>query len=163
MDTQEQRGTSSPARSPSCHVAADPPAASPGASMGGIHLTSLELALVAQFNLEMAEAYDEVAEDPQVSLDTRRRARAAAYHRRDRARLLQAEAQRLRAYPTSVGGHSTEKQPPYAGPERRERERRMRDRRASGSLRTPALAHADRRSVADRRQRERRDQTTRSG
>jgi hypothetical protein len=93
----------------------------------------------------MAEAYDEAAEDPQVSLETRRRAQEAAYHRRDRARLLQTEAQRLGAYPTSVGGHSTQKQPPYAGSERRERERRMRDRRASGSLHTPALAHADRR------------------
>jgi hypothetical protein len=160
MGTQEQSGAPNPERPRSCRSAADPPDARSGTSSAPIHLSSIELALIAQFNLEMAESYDEVADDPELSVETRQRARESASWRRGRARLFHSEARRLGANPTSVTGQSTEDQPPpYAGPERRKRERRIRERRSSPQLKTAGLGHPDRRTDRDRREQDRRSQT----
>ena len=43
-----------------------------------MRLNSLELALLAEFNLEMAAAYDEVAKDPAAGPETRATARDSA-------------------------------------------------------------------------------------
>src|SRR5689334_8908012 len=113
----------------------DPPGP-PSPTISSVLLSSIELALLANFNLEMADSYDEVADDPKLRRETRGNASESASCYRARAESFQLEAQRLSAYPTFV----TE-QPPepgrarYTGPERRKRERRTRDRRGSQSSR----------------------------
>lgn len=132
---------------------------SPAPTATAMHLNSLELALLAQFNLEMAAAYDEVAEDHKCGLVTRHTARESASRRRQRARMLESEAQRLAAYPTSVPEQTPYEQPmPYAGPERRKGERRRRERRRPVPSSTRSLGIAERRANRDRRRRERRAQ-----
>jgi len=157
MEPEKPAGgkNSEPSRPPK--PAARAPNASSSASTAAVGLTSIELALVARFNLEMADAYDEVAEDPRLRSETRQTARASASERRERARLLESHAQLLGAYPTSVPAQVIhELASSYTGPERRKRDRRIRDRRAPGSRAPTALGHADRRTSPDRRQRERR-------
>jgi hypothetical protein len=132
---------------------------SPGRRISATQLSSIELGLLARFNLEMAEAYDEVAEDPKVRAETRESAQDSASRWRERARLFQFEAQRSGACPRSRGEVPTEERPPlHPGPERRKRERRIRDRRVRDLLPPGALGHAERRLCRDRRQRERRGQ-----
>jgi hypothetical protein len=121
-----------------------------------LQLSSLELALVADFNLEMAAAYDEVAEDPTVRPKTRAAAREAAIGRRERAQLFQAEAHCLGRQPMSMPEQLTPTRPGhYAGPERRRQERRIRERRAG--WRSPeTFGRPDRRVNPDLRERGRR-------
>jgi hypothetical protein len=117
-----------------------------------IRLTSLELALVAKFNFEMAASYDEVAENPGTRAETRDGARESASRRRERARLFELEARRLGAYPTEPCEGSTQMPPArYAGPERRTGERR--DRRPSSSA---PVGRSERRVNRDRRRGQRR-------
>lgn len=112
---------------------AEPPQPS-SPTTSSLHLTSIEVALLAKFNLEMAESYDEVADDPKLRRETRRNACESASCYRERAELFQLEAQRLSAYPTFRTGQPVEpSHARYAGPERRKRERRSRDRRGSQS------------------------------
>src|SRR5437660_10029423 len=94
--------------------------ASSGPSGAAMDLSSLELALLAEFNLEMAAAHDEVADDPMAELATRESARQSASRSRQRAWRFQVEAQRLGAYPMSMPEQVTPEQPlPHTGPERR--------------------------------------------
>jgi hypothetical protein len=126
-------------------------------SVAEMQLTSLELALVAEFNLEMAAGYDEVAEDPASAAESREAARAAADRQRERAWLFQVEAQRRRASPmTTRGGFTATAPTRYEGPERRTRERREGERRSGQSLLSARPGQGDRRVNPDRRQRERR-------
>lgn len=112
---------------------ADPPRPS-SPTISSVHPSSIELALLANFNLEMADSYDEVAEDPKLRRETRRNASESASCYRARAELLQLEAQRLTAYPPFLAEQPAEpRQTRYTGPERRKRERRSRDRRGSQS------------------------------
>ena len=124
-----------------------------------LRLSSLELGLVAQFNREMADAYDEVGDDPDVGGHTRAAARESALLHRARAEAFDSEAQRLGACRSIVADPRLEEATwSYAGPERRERERRVSRRRDPWA--TPSLGPgiADRRITPDRRQRERRGQ-----
>jgi hypothetical protein len=122
-----------------------------------IYLNSLELALLAMFNNEMAEACDEEAEDPELRPETRETVRDSAARYRERARSLQSAAQMVGTHPASVTVELTPEQPVlYAGPERRKGERRIRERRGPRSLAPGELGHAERRINPDRRQRERR-------
>jgi hypothetical protein len=117
-----------------------------------VHFTSIELALLAKYNLEMADSYDEVAEDPELRVETRHTARESASRHRERAEVFQSEAQRFGAYPNSVTERTTQEQPSsYSGPERRNQERRIRDRRGPQSLAPGDVDFADRRSNHDRR------------
>jgi hypothetical protein len=140
---------------------AQSPAGSPQPSscptISAVDLSSIELGLLASFNLEMADSYNEVEADPKLSLETRQAARESASRHRERAQLFQFEAQRLCAYPTLPTGQPTDPHGPrYAGPERRKRERRTRDRRGSQPSLPGASQFVDRRANRDRRQRERR-------
>lgn len=101
-------------------------------TISSVHPSSIELALLANFNLEMADSYDEVAEDPKLRRQTRRDASESASCYRARAEILQLEALRLTAYPPFLTEQPAEpRQTRYTGPERRKRERRSRDRRGS--------------------------------
>jgi hypothetical protein len=130
-------------------------------TVAAMKLTSIELAVVAELNLEIASGYDEVAEDPKQQSQTRRRARDSAFRRRLRARLLHLEAQRLGAQPTLSDEQLPHEQgPPYSGPERRKYERRSGERR--GRLAAPSTSgDVDRRVNRDRRRAERRRQGSR--
>ena len=139
--------------------AARSPHAAPDRGVAALYLNSLELALLAKFNLEMAEAYDEAAEDPELRPETRETVHASAARQRERAQLLESEAQRLGNEPASAIGQTIEEQPVrYAGPERRKRDRRLRERRRTETVPPGGLGHAERRIIPDRRQRERRGQ-----
>jgi hypothetical protein len=124
--------------------------------VAAIKLGSVELAVVAELNLELARAYDEVADDATQQSETRQQARARAFRRRVRAGLLHLEAQRLRARASLPDGLLThESNSPYSGPERRKQERRFAERR--GHLAAPATWRgADRRANRDRRRHDRR-------
>jgi hypothetical protein len=159
MDREKRHARRDANTSPSSKPAGRHPNAAPGQGVAALDLTSVELALLAKFNLEMAEAYDEAAEEPELRPETREAVVGSAVLRRERARLLHSEAQRLGAYAASVTGQPTqERRVRYGGPERRERERRVRERRRPQSLPLGALNHADRRIHPDRRGRERRGQ-----
>lgn len=116
-------------------------------------LSSIELALIAELNLEMARAYEEVARDDRERLESRSAADRRQYLLRERARMLRLEARRASAEPPlamwlEVG---------YAGPERRRAERRTGERRvhSPGTADRPAAGY-DRRINPDRRRAERR-------
>jgi hypothetical protein len=96
-------------------------------------LSSIEVALLATFNLEMADSYDEIADDPKLRRETRRNAGESASCYRARAELFQLEAQRLSAYPTILAEQPAQARAArYTGPERRKRERRTLDLRGAG-------------------------------
>jgi hypothetical protein len=91
-------------------------------------LSSIELALLAELNLQMAHAYDEAAEDAHNSVEARQDARARGSRLRERARRFQEEARRSsdEAALTTAGAV-------YTGPERRRGDRRTSERRARRS------------------------------
>jgi hypothetical protein len=129
--------------------------------MQSISLNSMEIALAAEFDLEMAHAYDEIADDATQSADARRTAQETAALWRERARLCRLEAQRLTAAPmVPDAGSMSESGPAYTGPERRHRERRSGERRVNGLAAPvrlgPAIWGRDRRVNPDRRRGERR-------
>jgi hypothetical protein len=113
-------------------------------------LSSIELALIEELNLEMARACDEVAEDARNPRETREAARERGSRLRKRARMFHLEARRLAAEPAL-------KAEPYAGPERRHGDRRTTDRRERGPTPPAHLpAGHERRINPDRRREERR-------
>ena len=59
---------------------------SPGSTEAAVHLNSLEVALLAQFNLEMAAVYDEVAGDLASALSRAEPVRESASRREDEPR-----------------------------------------------------------------------------
>ena len=124
----------------------DPPAAPPAG------LNSIELALIAEYNLEMARANEAVADDATKRLETRRRASDAATAWRHRAQLFQVEAMRQSAQPILPG----EPARAYAGPERRRQMRRSQTRRADPASGRAGRGRGDRRAGPERRTRDRR-------
>lgn len=132
--------------------------ASDARTVAAVELSSIELALLAELNLEMARAHEQVVEDSAQRLDTRRTAGALAAERRERARLLQKAAQTAAAAApaSSCDEKSThERRSVYVGPERRTRARRRKEPRARAAGDRHVLA-SDRRAIPDRRRRERR-------
>lgn len=121
-----------------------------------ISLNSIELALIAELNLEQARAHDAVANDPDTRTDIRLAAARAAGQWRVRASLLQRQAQlqssqpMLSGYETMHNGLSVD----YTGPERRARTRRKRTRRATAMHAGPGRRDPD--SRGDRRRGDRR-------
>lgn len=120
-------------------------------------LNAIELALIAELNLERARAHDEVANDHTQRPATRRSASVEAAAWRERARLFQLQARRESARPVvpdSTGPPAT----PYIGPERRRQARRTVTRRAAPAEpgQRDRRISTDRRAGADRRQGDRR-------
>jgi hypothetical protein len=122
-----------------------------------ISLNAIELALIAELNLEMASASEEVANDPAKRLGTRRAASRDAAAWRERARRFELEARRQSAQPMLPDGQSRRiPGQDRAGPERRKGMRRARARRTEPLAATGALGRGDRRQRSDRRERDRR-------
>lgn len=121
-----------------------------------ISLNSIELALIAELNLEQARGYEAVANDPETRPETRLASAQAASQWRARASLFQLQAQRqsaqplVPAHPAAHDGLSIV----YAGPERRKATRRTQTRRAAAAAR--ALERRNRPAIGDRRRRDRR-------
>jgi hypothetical protein len=113
-------------------------------------LSSIELALIEELNLEMARACAEVAEDARNPRETRDAAQERGSRLRERARMFHLEARRLAAEPALKAGL-------YAGPERRRADRRRSERRESAPTPPDHLpAGHERRINPDRRREERR-------
>jgi hypothetical protein len=142
-----------------CHTATAGIQLSSGLLFGVMKLSSIELALVAELNLEMARAYDEVADDLTQDPVTRRVARKLGSGYRERARSLQLEARCLGAEPSiAIEPLISERSRAYTGPDRRHGERRVSERRSTTQAVVPGakISINDRRIHPDRRQRERR-------
>jgi hypothetical protein len=122
-----------------------------------VNLTPIELALMAELNLELARGHEEVAEDPAQPPESRRVAREKAAALRERARRFQAQADRVSAEPATACPASTpEPDSAYTGPERRQGARRTSTRRGDPQAVLDSLGAVDRRTGVDRRRRERR-------
>jgi hypothetical protein len=119
-------------------------------------LSAIELAVVAELNLEIARAHDELAADASQRVETRRAAHAKATAIRARAELLHLEARLLSTQPMLYA--PSRQEPASAGtwPERRSYERRTQSRRRDGESAAGAPGGRERRTLPDRRQRERR-------
>jgi len=141
------------------HAAAEPPHdAPPDPSIPvSMNLNSIELALIAEYNLEMARANQAVADDASKQLDTRRRASEVATAWRRRAELFQLHASRRSGHPILPGKESSRARGgAYAGPERRRGMRRTQTRRTGSALVAAARGVDDRRAGAERRRSDRR-------
>jgi hypothetical protein len=122
-----------------------------------VRLNAVELGLVSELSLEMAQAEEAVANDPAQRPETRMVASELATAWRARAARFQLEAQRLGANPLIPGEplvYATS--PVYTGPERRKQTRRTRTRRTGPTPACDGLVGGDRRIRPDRRQRDRR-------
>jgi hypothetical protein len=135
-----------------------PRVASPGTRPAPpMRLNAIELALIAEYSLEMARANEAVADDTRKRLETRRAASETAAAWRQRAQLFQMQAQRESAYPIAPGeqpAHAPGR--PYIGPERRYRARRTQTRRIDAAFLGTGHARGDRRARPERRRRDRR-------
>jgi hypothetical protein len=134
MHSDRPRGVPNTKRSRSGRAAGRRANASSTLKRSEVQLSSLELALVAEFNLEMAAAYDGVADDTTAQPAAREAAREAAGRRRERAGLFQLEAERASTSCAAVAEPPSQEQRPYVGPERRRGQRRTSERRR---LRSP--------------------------
>ncbi len=121
-----------------------------------VRLTPIELALVAELNLEQARAHDEVANDPDRTPETRLAAARAASEWRTRASLFQQQAQRQSAEPIAPLHPASHARSGvrYAGPERRRHTRRRQSARVMAA--SGELERRDRRDAGDRRRGDRR-------
>lgn len=121
-----------------------------------ISLNSIELALIAELNREQARDHDAVANDPRTRPEKRLAAARAASQWRARASVFQVQAQRQSAQPI-VPDYQTMDDGlgvVYAGPERRQRTRRTRKRRATAAPR--GLERHNRQAIGNRRRGDRR-------
>ena len=120
-------------------------------------LSPLELALLAELNLELARAHEQVADDEAGRDEAREAARRSAAALRERARSLTLQAQARNAEPTIPGCPPiTAPYHPYPGPERRKEARRALARRDDKPAIDGRLRAADRRTGDDRRRTDRR-------
>jgi hypothetical protein len=119
-------------------------------------LNSIELALIAELNLERARAHEEVANDPDTRHETRAAAAQEAREWRARAAVFQMEAQRQSAQPIVPGVQASDGalEPAYTGPDRRKQARRRQTRRMTAM--SWARDRRDRHAAGDRRRGDRR-------
>jgi hypothetical protein len=113
-------------------------------------LNAIELALIAELNLEQARAHDEVANDVARRPEVRLAAEAYATAWRERAGRFRLEAQRRSGHPMVPGRSAPVRAWTYTGPERRRQMRRRQTRRGDGEA---ASERPDRRDRRDRRTR----------
>ncbi len=121
-----------------------------------LSLNAIELALIAELNLEQARGHEAVAHNPETCPEKRRAAAEAARQWRARASLFQLQAQRQSTQPIVPAHESTHRGLGfvYAGQERRKRSRRTWTRRAMAVSR--GLERRNRHAVGDRRRGDRR-------
>ena len=121
-----------------------------------ISLNAIELALIAELNLERARDHDAVANDAARLPQVRQAAAAAATAWRDRARLFELEAGRRSAHSMAPGESAAVIDFTYAGPERRRQMRRRGPRRGDAEAAAAAADRRDRRAGPERRRGDRR-------
>jgi hypothetical protein len=131
----------------------EPPRSENGAAFG---LSAIELAVLAELNLEIARGQDELADDASLRGETRRNAQARATALRERAHSFQLEARALNAQPMLYAPSTHEPAAPRTGPERRSHDRRTGSRRRSGESALGPPGGHERRTMPDRRKRDRR-------
>ena len=119
-------------------------------------LNAIELALIAELNLERARDHDAVANDAARLPQVRQAAAAAATAWRDRARLFELEAGRRSAHSMAPGESAAVIDFTYAGPERRRQMRRRGPRRGDAEAAAAAADRRDRRAGPERRRGDRR-------
>jgi hypothetical protein len=107
--------------------------------MAAMHLNSLELGLLAQFNLETAGAYNEVAEHHRCRLGTRETARESSFWSAGTGTDAGIRARRLGSYPNSVPDQLAPEHSAPCGALSDRSKRRIRERRGSRSLPPAAL------------------------
>jgi hypothetical protein len=120
-----------------------------------ISLNAIELALIAELNLERARDHDAVANDAARLPEVRQAAAAAATAWRERARLFELEAGRRSAHPMAPGESGPVIDFTYAGPERRRQMRRRQTRRGDWEA-SGRRDRRDRRAGPERRRGDRR-------
>jgi hypothetical protein len=136
---------------------APPSGSSPDSRAGSVpRLNAIELSLIADLNLEMAQDHEALAQDMTQRPETRLQAAETAAAWRERARRFRGEARRLGAHPINPGDPWTSLAPTYTGPERRRQMRRRQTRRARAVVAAMRFGPFDRRAGADRRRRDRR-------
>jgi hypothetical protein len=119
-----------------------------------ISLNAIELALIAELNLERARDHDAVANDAVRLPEVRRAAATAATAWRERARVFQLEAERRSGHSMAPGKSAPVMDFTYTGPERRQHMRRRQTRRYEAEA---ASEHRrDRRAGPERRREDRR-------
>jgi hypothetical protein len=128
------------------------PSSEDGAALS---LTAIELAMLAELNLEIARGHDEVADDGTRRGQTQQAAREVATALRERADAFRLEALRRSADPAYRPSMANAVSA-YIGPDRRRQRRRTQARRRDGATGLGARGGGDRRTVPERRQRERR-------
>lgn len=133
-----------------------PPATADRSGDLAISLNAIELALIAELSLEQASAHDAVADDAGQRPEIRTAAAEAATAWRERARLFQLEARRRVGHPIVPGRPAQVAASAYTGPERRRQMRRGQTRRGGPEVAFDARDRRDRRTVAERRGRDRR-------
>jgi hypothetical protein len=126
----------------------------PAQNDAALSLSVIELAVVAELNFEIARAHDELAEDASQRLQTRRAAHAKATAIRERAQSLQVEARRRSAQPTLYAPAMCKSASRVF--ERRTQDRRSESRRRDGQPGVGPPGGRERRTLPDRRKRERR-------
>ena len=117
-------------------------------------LNAIELALIAELNLERARDHDAVANDAARLPEVKRAAATAATAWRERARVFQLEAGRRSGHSMAPGESAPVMDFTYTGPERRQQMRRRQTRRYEAEA---ASEHRrDRRAGPERRRGDRR-------
>ena len=119
-------------------------------------LNAIELALIAELNLERARDHDAVANDAARLPEVRQAAAAAATAWRERARLFKLEAGRRSAHSMAPGESGPVFDFTYTGPERRRQMRRLQTRRGDAEAVAGGPAARDRRTAPERRRNDRR-------
>jgi hypothetical protein len=119
-------------------------------------LNAIELALIAELNLERARDHDAVANDAARLPEIRHAAAAAATAWRERARLFRLEAGRRSGHPMVPGDSAPVMDFTYTGPERRRQLRRRQARRGVGQVASESRDRYDRRAGSERRRLDRR-------
>lgn len=121
-----------------------------------ISLNAIELALIAELNLERARDHDAVANDAARLPEVRQAAAAAATAWRERARLFKLEAGRRSAHWMAPGESGPVFDFTYTGPERRRQMRRLQTRRGDAEAVAGGPEARDRRTAPERRRNDRR-------
>lgn len=121
-------------------------------------LNAIELALIAELNIERARDHDAVANDAARLPEVRLAAEAAATAWRERARMFQIEAARRSRQPMvpPPGEPAPVMDFSYTGPERRRQMRRRHARRGDEPAASQDRDRRDRRMGSERRRRDRR-------
>jgi hypothetical protein len=119
-------------------------------------LSAIELAVLAELNLEIARSHDELFDDASLRVETRRAAHASATALRERAESFHLQARRLSTQPMLYAPSMQKPASSCTAPERRTHERRTASRRRDAASAPGRPGGPERRTLPDRRRNDRR-------